>query len=506
MRFALFVLSCALLGSAAERPGLDRIEHFVFVLLPGHSFDTLFGRYPSVEGSGTGLTDQDNPHLWSYARQYVIQDQFFSTPGPDSLTDSLRLGPAGVGSLLSPLENAGKSWSVFSRAEFMDRTERRDLPNVTFVVLVPGEDGRRLLTEMINAHMRSPLWYRSAMLLAWDGPAGEPDHVPIPEGLGPRVPSIVISTFARSTFHDHGRYSFDSWLRLLETRFGVELLPPGRSPVADLYDPFDFSQESRSPIILEPDGALRFPPVLQPQRFPLSWLGSVNVAYGTFVASPGMMVDGYVRDFGVEPAVVEQFPLPPELAGVSVTIRDALGTLHHAPVLYAGPFQINYQVPDEVAIGLSRVVITGPTKQVWGNLIIERISPGLLSTTNMGDGPADGVFVLEKSGQRALSSTYDCALKADYACPSVPIRLAESDRAVLTLYSSGVRNRLSLQSVRATISGLDVPVLYAGPSERFPWIDQVDLDLPRQLQHAGRVLVFVSVEGRAANPVQILLQ
>jgi phospholipase C len=48
------------------------------------------------------------------------------------------------------------------------------------------------------------------MLVAWVDAGGEPDHVPVPEGLGTRVPSIVISTYARSTFHDHGRYSFDS--------------------------------------------------------------------------------------------------------------------------------------------------------------------------------------------------------------------------------------------------------------------------------------------------------
>ncbi|MEP7362221.1 MAG: alkaline phosphatase family protein [Acidobacteriota bacterium] len=501
----LFLL-IATLGVAAERPGLDRIEHFVFVLLPGHSFDSLFGRYASVEGDGAGLTERDIPHLWTYARQYVIQDQFFSTPGPDSFPARLHVGPTAVAPMLAPLTQAGVTWAVVSRTEFLDRTERRDLPNATFVVLAPGEDSRSALTQMINAHMRGALWYRSAMLLAWEDGGGEPDHVPVPEGLGTRVPSIVISTYARSTFHDHGRYSFDSWLRLLETRFGVELVPSGRPVVADLYDPFDFSQESRAPYPLDPFGAIPFPPVPQLQRFPLSWLGSVNVAYGTFIASPGMMVDGYVRDFGAEAANADQFPLPFELSGVSVTIRDSLGVLHQAPIHYAGPFQVNYKVPDEVATGVARVVVTGPTKQVWGNLIVERISPGLLSSTKMGDGPADGVFALDRAGQRTVSSTYDCSKETEYDCPSVPIPLGESERSILTLYGSGIRNRASLGAVRATISGLHIPVLYAGPSERYPWIDQVDLELPPELQRAGRVLVFVTVEEKAANPVQIVLQ
>ena len=505
MRLPLLLL-LASLASAAERPGLDRIDHFVFVLLPGHSFDTLFGRYPSVEGNGAGLTASDIPHLWTYARQYVIQDQFFSNPGPDSLPALLRQGSTNVATTLAPLDASGVTWAVLTRDEFIGRTTRRELPNAAFVVLEPGEDHRIPLTEMINAHMRGPHWYRSALLLAWQDAAGEPDHVPPPAGLGPRVPSLVISAFARSTFHDHGRYSFDSWLRLLEARFGVELLPPGRPRVSDLYDPFDFSQESRDPLPLESVGTLPFPPTLQPQRFPLSWLGSVNVAYGTFVASPGMMVDGYVRDFGVEATLASQFPLPLELAGVSVTIRDSADVLYRAQLLYAGPFQVNYKVPDEIATGLARVVITGPTKQVWGNLIVERVSPGLLTTTNMGDGPADGVFLLEHNGQRLLSPTYDCALETEYACPSLPIALSTASRAVLTLYASGIRNRASLDSVRATISGINIPVLYAGPSERFPWIDQVDLELPHSLARAGRVLVFVTVEEQAANPVQILLE
>jgi uncharacterized protein (TIGR03437 family) len=506
MRLHGLALLLALVAQAAERPGLDRIDHFVFVLLPGHSFDTVFGRYQSVEGNGAGMTVGENPHLWTYARQYVIQDQFFSTPGPDGLPARLRTGGPALADFLRPLNDRGVSWQTFSRREFLDASARNQVPQVSFVFLLPGEESQPLLNEMINSHMRGPLWYRSALLLAWEDAAGEPDHVPPPDGLGPRVPSLVISPFARSTFHDHGRYSFDSWLRLLEARYGVSLMPPGRPQVADLYDPFDFSQEPRPPCIVEAFGALPFPPVPQPQRFPLNWLGSVNVAYGTFVGSPGMVVDGYVRDFGVEATNAPEGPLPFELAGATVTIRDANDVFFRAPILYAGPFQVNYQVPEAVAEGLARIVITGPTKQVWGNLVIERVSPGLLSSTKMGDGPADGVFTLEQGGSRTTGSTYNCTAPAEYACPNVPIRLSQADRAVLSLYSSGVRMRSSLHSVQVRVGAIDVPVLYAGPSDRYPWIDQIDVELPPSLQQAGRSLVFVTVEGKAANPVQVLLE
>ncbi|MGA8534727.1 MAG: alkaline phosphatase family protein [Candidatus Tumulicola sp.] len=76
----------------------------------------------------------------------------------------------------------------------------------------PGDSdhqiGESFVATFVNAIARSRYWSDSAILIAWDDPGGEYDHVPPPQfeacpdarscGDGPRVPFIVISPYARS--------------------------------------------------------------------------------------------------------------------------------------------------------------------------------------------------------------------------------------------------------------------------------------------------------------------
>ena len=62
--------------------------------------------------------------------------------------------------------------------------------------------GMWYVTQVINALMESPYWRDSVIFLPGMITEGSYDHVPPPEmdafGLGPRVPMIVISPFAKS--------------------------------------------------------------------------------------------------------------------------------------------------------------------------------------------------------------------------------------------------------------------------------------------------------------------
>jgi phospholipase C len=107
--------------------------------------------------------------------------------------------------------------------------------------------------------------------LTWDDWGGFYDHVEPPRvddmGLGLRVPALVISPYSKRGYIDHNTYSFDSYLKLIEDRFlgGARLDPetmsrPDSRPFVreeykiygDITDAFDFSQEPRDPLILEP--------------------------------------------------------------------------------------------------------------------------------------------------------------------------------------------------------------------------------------------------------------
>jgi len=63
-----------------------------------------------------------------------------------------------------------------------------------------GEDST---VNIVNAIMNSPAWSSSVIFISWDDFGGFYDHVAPPQvdvyGLGPRVPMLLISPFAKPT-------------------------------------------------------------------------------------------------------------------------------------------------------------------------------------------------------------------------------------------------------------------------------------------------------------------
>jgi phospholipase C len=94
--------------------------------------------------------------------------------------------------------------------------------------------------------MRSPQWRSTVIVLTWDDFGGFYDHVAPPHvdlfGLGPRVPAIVISPWARPGFVDHTTLEFSSVLKLIERLFRLDILGPRDKVADDLLGAFDFRQ------------------------------------------------------------------------------------------------------------------------------------------------------------------------------------------------------------------------------------------------------------------------
>jgi phospholipase C len=95
--------------------------------------------------------------------------------------------------------------------------------------------GENWTVSMLNALMRRPkLWETTAVILTWDDFGGFYDHVPPPHsdiyGYGPRVPTLVISPWARRGLN-HEEMAPDSVLNLIEELFGIDRLHDQR--VAD---------------------------------------------------------------------------------------------------------------------------------------------------------------------------------------------------------------------------------------------------------------------------------
>jgi phospholipase C len=129
--------------------------------------------------------------------------------------------------------------------------------------------GQAYVTSIINAAMKSPDWGSTAIFLAWDDWGGFYDNVVPPavdqNGYGLRVPSLVISPYARHGYIDHQILSSDAYLKFIEDDFldGARLNPatddrPDPRPdvredeaiLGNLEQDFDFNQTPRAPVLL----------------------------------------------------------------------------------------------------------------------------------------------------------------------------------------------------------------------------------------------------------------
>ena len=102
--------------------------------------------------------------------------------------------------------------------------------------------------------MNGPSWNSTAIFITWDDFGGFYDHVPPPGldryGLGPRVPLLIISPYAKSGFISPTQYEFSSFLTLVETRFNLKPLTDRDSKANSMVDSFNFDQQALPPSTL----------------------------------------------------------------------------------------------------------------------------------------------------------------------------------------------------------------------------------------------------------------
>ncbi|GAC1514624.1 MAG: hypothetical protein NVS2B16_21610 [Chloroflexota bacterium] len=107
--------------------------------------------------------------------------------------------------------------------------------------------GQNWTTRQINAVMRSRFWKSTVIVLTWDDFGGFFDHVAPPKqdyiSLGPRVPTLVISPFARQHFIDHHVLDFTSILKFIEQNFRLPALNARDASAASISSSLNFDQK-----------------------------------------------------------------------------------------------------------------------------------------------------------------------------------------------------------------------------------------------------------------------
>jgi len=125
--------------------------------------------------------------------------------------------------------------------------------------------GEKFTHDVIKALTTSPNWSSSALFLTYDEHGGFYDHVappaaPKPDNIAPmlqpgdapgafdrygiRVPTIVVSPYAKKHYVSHTVYDHTSILHFIETRFGLPTLTKRDKAADPMLGMFDFTKMS----------------------------------------------------------------------------------------------------------------------------------------------------------------------------------------------------------------------------------------------------------------------
>ena len=263
----------------------------------------------------------------------------------------------------------------------------------------------------------------------------------------------------------------------------------------------------RYPLSVHPEGNFtQDRPQMAILRGHLGMSGVTVVSAASFAEgdlAPGMLASLFGSGFTTESVAATELPLPTSLGGVEVEIEDQQGQSFKAALVYVSPAQVNIVVPEGLALGNASVKMLRQGELITrGQYPLRATAPGLFAANGNGKGaPAAGIVRLSASGEQ----TPEFAAEFDPATHSFKPRsllFGAGDRLFLVLYGTGLRVS-GASNARLTIGASELPILYIGDQQKFPGLDQVNVELPSTLAALGDTSVELVVDGKAANALTL---
>jgi phospholipase C len=105
--------------------------------------------------------------------------------------------------------------------------------------------GDNWIGAAVQAIEQGPAWKSTVIFIAYDDCGCFYDHVAPPQGLGIRVPMVIVSPYARAGFTDSTAASFASVLAFTEHTFALAALSSADADAYDYSKAFDYAQAPR---------------------------------------------------------------------------------------------------------------------------------------------------------------------------------------------------------------------------------------------------------------------
>ena len=232
-------------------------------------------------------------------------------------------------------------------------------------------------------------------------------------------------------------------------------------------------------------------------------LAVVNAGSGGTVVAPNSLASALGKGIGASTESALSPPLPTILSGVSVQMTDSSKVSVMNPLFYVAPNQINFVIPDGVAVGMATLkILNGDSTPPSAIVQVAAVAPGLVTANGAGTGVAAAIAIRRSIAMQTDTEVpvYHCDANS---CTSTAIDVGADAQVFLELYGTGIRGRSSLANVSATIDGVSTQVLFAGAQGQFPGLDQVNVVLPQNLQGHGEQDLILTVDGQVANKVRV---
>src|SRR5262245_4031301 len=210
---------------------------------------------------------------------------------------------------------------------------------------------------------------------------------------------------------------------------------------------------------------------------------SVGAAdYQTGPLARGSLASVFGNNLAAETLKSQEVPPPTKLGGVTFEMIDSANVKRAAELVMVSPQQINFVIPDEMALNDATFVIKDGGKPVAeGKLKIVDAKPALFSSDSGADKLAVGMTNADSSSPQSLVDKDGKARMIGPGAPWAP--------TTLTLLATGLRYA---ESVQIMIGDQLMQPTFVGPDAALAGVDRVDVRMPMNLRNGMNKISLVA--------------
>jgi uncharacterized protein (TIGR03437 family) len=224
----------------------------------------------------------------------------------------------------------------------------------------------------------------------------------------------------------------------------------------------------------------------------LTFTDTNAASFATGPAAKGSLATAFGTNLAATTATAGAPPWPANLGGDTISIKDSAGATTAAQLYYVSPGQIDYDIPDSVALGAATITIQSGATAFRATQQITAVAPGIFAYLGMAAG--ESFRVVNGAAQYTLLIQNGALAPIDVS----------GGQTYLLLYGTGIHNHAN--PVVANIGSAQVTAASAGAQGGWAGLDQVNILLPASLAGAGVVSVSLVVDGQISNSVKIQIQ